>query len=464
LLSIINDILDLSKIEAGMVELNIQPFDLKTMVEQICHIMRYQAKEKGLSFHFEIAPTIPGSLVGDDLRIRQVLLNLIGNAVKFTDRGGVTVRVDSQGGDENRIRVRFVVEDTGIGIPAGKRHHLFQKFTQIDPSRSRRHGGTGLGLSICKSLVDLMDGVIEVESEPEKGSRFTCIVPFLVVDLVIPARVAEKPIQWTRAPRILLADDSPSNRMVAVHLLRRVGSEPVVVANGMEAVNTARSDEFDLIFMDIHMPVLDGVEASRRIRGEERRAGDLRVPIIALTADVLQSHSNGYAEAGLDGCLFKPCRFDDFAECLRKWLPHLLSESGSDADAEWRTRIVGAPVLGAENGEAVWNRDEALARLENDFELFVSTVEVVLGEWPQLLESIGKSFETKSFQDGKRFCHTMKSSACYVGGERLARVAADMEQSLASGQRDSAIEQFPRLRQEVDRLTSEIRAMFPERP
>jgi signal transduction histidine kinase/CheY-like chemotaxis protein/HPt (histidine-containing phosphotransfer) domain-containing protein len=303
LLTILNDILDFSKMEAGRLELMAEDFDLERVIGSVTALMTPRAHEKGLVLRASVAPDVPTALRGDAGRLRQILLNLVGNAIKFTEAGEVCLEVTQSGPANGRAPLRIVVRDTGIGIPPEAQARLFQEFTQVDASATRRFGGTGLGLAICRRIVLAMGGEIGVDSRSGAGATFTVTVA------LDRAQAPLAPETDLAAPavtplRILLAEDNPVNREVALGLLKRHGHSVTVVTDGANAVAAARPGGFDVILMDVHMPGMDGIEASRAVRGFSGPAG--RVPIVALSASVLKEEIDVCFEAGMDEFLPKP--------------------------------------------------------------------------------------------------------------------------------------------------------------
>jgi signal transduction histidine kinase/ActR/RegA family two-component response regulator len=318
LLTIINDILDFSKVEAGKLHIEALDFDVTDTVAQVADVLAVQAAGKGLSFVRDIDPALPRRLRGDPGRLRQVLLNLAGNAIKFTPAGeiGVAVRVDTRNGD--RVSLRFEVRDTGIGIAPEQREKLFQPFSQADASTTRRFGGTGLGLSISKRLIELMGGEIGVESQPGAGSVFWFTLPFAPPDgaaataptagFALPAMTAISagiaPPQH-RDARILLVEDNPTNQHLALRLLEKRGYRVTVAAHGAAALDLLEREAFDLVLMDCQMPVMDGYEATRRLRSS-RTAKNPHLPVIAMTAHAMAGDRELCLAAGMDDYIAKP--------------------------------------------------------------------------------------------------------------------------------------------------------------
>jgi signal transduction histidine kinase/ActR/RegA family two-component response regulator len=304
LLSILNDVLDLSKVEAGRLELEDIAFDLEAAVRGAQETFTAQAQAKGLNFRLTFDPAAAGTYRGDPTRVRQILYNLLSNAVKFTAAGEVSLSV-ARGAEALEI----VVADSGIGIAPQDLARLFRRFQQVDSSTTRRFGGTGLGLSICRELAELMGGSVEAQSTPGLGSRFIVVLPLPRVAAAGPA-AAEAAASDLRgdpgALRILAAEDNPVNQLVLKTLLGQAGVEPMMVDNGDAAVEAWRDGTFDLILMDVQMPVVDGVSATRMIRAAERAEGRRRTPIVALTANTMQHQVTEYLAAGFDGHLAKP--------------------------------------------------------------------------------------------------------------------------------------------------------------
>jgi signal transduction histidine kinase/CHASE1-domain containing sensor protein/ActR/RegA family two-component response regulator len=343
LLSLINDILDFSKIEARKLTLESLPFDLLSLLEDFAGPMRHRAQAQGVELRYAVDPAVPTCLCGDPGRLRQILTNLVGNAIKFTRAGSVDIRVTAEHGagpeDQthrpapNAIRLRFAVRDTGIGIPADRLDRLFNKFSQVDASTTRKYGGTGLGLAISKQLAELMGGEIGVSSRDGAGSEFwftasllpqTVAAPALAPKLTLPELQA---LFVGRPARILLAEDNLTNQQVALGILKKFGLQAELVANGAEAVQALATTPYDLVLMDVQMPVLDGLEATRQIRQREAaQTADSHpparpIPIIAMTAYAMPSDQARCLQAGMVDYLTKPIAPTALAAALHKWLP-----------------------------------------------------------------------------------------------------------------------------------------------
>ena len=321
MLEIINSILDFSKIEAGKMEVDDEAFDLDAMLDAMSALFSLSAAQRGLDFSVSVAQDVPRALVGDSLHIRQVLINLINNAFKFTESGGVSLACGVDSASEESLILRFTVSDTGMGMNRDALERVFSPFEQADGSVSRRHGGTGLGLSIVKSLVTLMRGEVSVESEPGAGSTFsfTCRVMRQPNDApcVMPEESAPPVF---RSREVLLAEDNEINREIAVTLLENVGLRVAVAENGQVALELAAGSEpsrFSLILMDIQMPVMDGFQATRKIRALPGMEG---VPIVAMTAHALDSEIRRCLNAGMQDHISKPLDVRKFYAVLARYL------------------------------------------------------------------------------------------------------------------------------------------------
>ncbi|MFN0101466.1 MAG: ATP-binding protein [Bryobacteraceae bacterium] len=322
LMGILNDILDFSKIESGGLTLETVPVDLVSLTRQVVDSFAGTASEKGLDVTGEAADTIPRWVIGDPGRLRQILTNLLGNAIKFTERGSVRVRWEVADRDGARFVLRASVTDTGVGIPAHKTELIFERFRQADTSTTRRFGGTGLGLAISKLLVEAMDGKIGVRSAERTGSTFWFELPLLLGQEPAEAetpRSALEPIYFVRPPKVLVVEDNAVNRKVAERTLARLGCAVSLAGNGLEALARMADGEFDMVFMDCLMPDMDGYDATMEIR--RREVPGTRTPIIAMTASVLEEERQRCAECGMDDFLSKPWRPEQLRETVLRWCP-----------------------------------------------------------------------------------------------------------------------------------------------
>ncbi len=327
LLALINDILDFSKIEAGVIELDNQAFRLRKRLSALHTMFVHRAEERGLDFRFEVPDDVPDGLVGDPLRLRQVLVNLLDNALKFTEHGRVqlAVSVAEPEPDDGRVVIEFTVSDTGSGILEAHQERIFDSFAQADGSFSRRHQGTGLGLAICKRLADLMEGDISVQSTPGAGAVFSFRVPFgkaILEEKVAPRRsgaAKDAPLPEARG-RILVAEDHPVNLMYIEKFLTRKGFQVRVVSDGTEVLPALREERFDLVLMDIAMPGMDGMSATQAVRGAEGLQTPSEVPIIAMTAHAMKGDREQFLAAGMDDYIGKPINSDNLLSLIFKYL------------------------------------------------------------------------------------------------------------------------------------------------
>jgi CheY-like chemotaxis protein len=336
LLAIINDILDFSKVEAGKLVVESLRVDVRTAVDDVLHLLRARSGAKGLSLSADYGPGVPDAIESDPGRLRQVLLNLVGNAVKFTDRGFVRVTVDMEPGAG---RLRFTVADSGPGIPPDSQSGLFQPFSQLDVSTTRRFGGTGLGLAICRQLVELLGGEIGVTSPWNTGAMSGTGGPGSAFWFALPARVPAGVALASTAPasdrtdlpglraetcRVLVAEDNAVNQAVIRAMLARLGLEPTVVNDGREAVEAVAHGRFDVVLMDCQMPMMDGFEATRSIRAQ---CGPARPVIVAVTANAMAGDAEQCRAAGMDDYVSKPISMRELRRVLSRWL----GDAGSSA-------------------------------------------------------------------------------------------------------------------------------------
>lgn len=323
LLRLVNDVLDLSKIEAGKLEIEATRFNLADVAGTVEALYGPAAREKGIGFSIALSEGAREDLIGDPVRISQILNNLVSNAIKFTAEGEVRVEIDCEhaAGAQDRD-IRITVRDTGIGIAAPDVERLFQPFTQAEPGTARTFGGTGLGLAICRRLCELMSGEIAVDSTPGSGSTFRVRLRVEPADAAAPVRDCGCPSALCdtalrgRRLRVLAADDNLTNRMVLKALLADVTETLVMVEDGQQALDALASGDFDLVLMDSQMPVLDGITATRQLREREAAAGRAPVPVYAVTANVMQTHINEYVSAGMTGVIAKPISREALLEVL----------------------------------------------------------------------------------------------------------------------------------------------------
>ena len=432
LLGLINDILDFSKIEDRKLDMEQVPFQLDSALERVSSIMGVKTAEKGLALNFDKEPDVPPVIVGDPLRLNQVLTNLINNAVKFTDAGTIAVRVAKVGGDESQVVLRFSVQDTGIGMTEAAQAKLFQSFSQIDASITRRYGGTGLGLAISKQLVQLMGGEIWVESSLEKGSTFHFTAkfglggePVSLVNETVPKLSILRRKTNLQGCRVLLVDDNEINLDVAGAMLCGLGTVVTKAENGQQALDELRRKEFDVVLMDVHMPVLDGYEATKAIR-EQAKWRDL--PLIALTASTMSGDREKAIAAGMNDFLKKPINPAELAEVLMKWVrpgAFPLDLYGEEEAAENEGKDTTPPVLDIE--ETI-NR-----RLSGDVKVYRNLLKKFRDSNEATLEKLSQALGHGDIAQVKFIVHTLKGTAGTIGAASLQAAAAQMEEALRDG-------------------------------
>ena len=323
LLAILNDILDLSKIEAGKLDFENIAFDLNQIIKDIAVLHSLKAEQQGVTILQRIDDSLPPALMGDPTRMRQIIVNLVSNALKFTDQGEVTIGVDAIRLSGNSVDLKISVSDTGIGISQDAQKTLFNAFTQADGSTTRKYGGTGLGLAIVSQLVEMMDGELGVESVEEKGSTFWFTATFQCADEVASTSVdADDNENVTPLnARILLVEDNPINQMVAQKMLEKLGLKPAQANNGVEALTMLDKEAYDLVLMDCQMPEMDGFDATREIRKLSIKSINKQaIPIVAMTANVMSGDRERCIEVGMDDYIGKPVQRDQLESVLRKWV------------------------------------------------------------------------------------------------------------------------------------------------
>jgi PAS domain S-box-containing protein len=440
LLTIINDILDYSKMEAGKIGLEPAVFNLTSLVEGVVEMLEPRASEKAISLVTEIKPNVPRIAEGDSNKIRQILLNLTGNGIKFTSGGEVRIAVSLLETSGHRPRVRFTVSDTGKGIPLAQQGRIFEEFWTRSEDTSRGHVGTGLGLSISRRLVGLLGGEINFESRPGAGTRFWFDVPlsFLPYDAVggneAPFDGDPGRLDWTRGTRlnghVLIADDNPANLMIAQSLLKRLGLSADIVDNGIKAVDAVRQGAYDLVLMDIGMPEMDGIAATQAIRASDGPVA--RVPIIALTAHVMRGERESLIAQGLDDYLSKPIDRTALVNCLTRWLTHERPQV-NDSD---QTEFFESP------HEATSSIDrDILKQLLEDVgpEYGEAVVDAFILELDRQAARLEEAADKSDLDAMAQAAHRLKVSAASSGATELGRLTASIEQAARAGQTESAV-------------------------
>ena len=474
LLHVINDVLDLSKIESGHFELSPAPFELVHRLDAVLEPLALMARRKGLTFDVSIAPELPAVVTGDADRVGQVLTNLVGNAIKFTHEGAIRVSavaaMPAPGDPQGICRITFSVSDTGIGIPEDKHALIFEAFTQGDGSTSRRYGGTGLGLAIVTSLVRQIGGTLEMNSAPDKGSTFSVSLPFQraaraalapeptdsLARLLGPAATTKNDWASAKATRpvdILLVEDNPVNQRLALEILSRRGHLVTVADNGLQALERLNGHTFDVILMDVQMPEMNGLEATRAIRDIERGTG-CHMPVVAMTAHAMSGDRERCLEAGMDDYLTKPIR----AEALVTYVERLTMADNVVKPAVGQTEQTPAapgPVL---------ELQEALDRVDGDRDLLGEIAGLFLADVDEMMDVVRKAVDAKDGPALHRAAHRLKGSVVTFAAAPAADAALALELLGRDGEVEAAGEALTRLEAEIPRLVDALAPLVKQQP
>lgn len=468
LLDIINDVLDFSKIEAGKLRLENVRFELNPFLTDITNSLLSLAEQKGLRLSC-VVPEGPSMAVeGDPLRLRQVLTNLIGNAIKFTERGSVLLQVSARPGDDDRSNILFEVIDTGVGITPRKQRHIFASFAQEDGSTTRRFGGTGLGLSISKQLVELMGGNIRLKSRPNKGSTFSFELCVKACDeLSDSARSLQQHYyEATGEPtvfnqlqgRVLIAEDNAVNQAVAVGMLTGMGVDSVAVKNGRDAVEAFCSDDFDAVLMDCQMPMLDGYQATKEIRNFESLNRKDPVRIIAVTANALAGDMQKCVAAGMDDYLAKPFTSDQLYIALKNVLrpgDPVMTEQ-VDRQEETDSVVTELPDMAV---AIDWTVLDALSNLPQSGrqKLVNRVIETYLMTSREQMANLGKAIDNGDSDYVRDTAHALRASSANVGAVKLAELFSEMETSTRQSDEGRAIELRDEIQEEFGRVVEALK-------
>jgi signal transduction histidine kinase/CheY-like chemotaxis protein len=502
LLGVINDILDFSKIEAGMLELEETPFDLKTIIDDVANSMRLRTAQKGVEFKSSIAFNVPISLIGDHWRLRQILTNLTDNALKFTNKGKITIKVKTQEELGEKVKILFAVKDTGIGISNNKLSSIFQGFTQADGSTTRKYGGTGLGTTISKQLAELMGGNIGAESIKGKGSLFWFTAIFrrrpleekpgqvgkMIRNTLEKLTLKTQPAmsaglfenaEYAAMGRILLVEDNPTNQLVTMRHLRGAGYFVDLADNGKIAVDAFNKKPYDLILMDIQMPMMDGYEATRRIREREKEhkaqgsrlkgtesvdlsahsfqhpADARRVPIIAMTAHAAKSDRERCLQVGMNDYISKPFRRKELLNIVIKWF-----KSAGETNP-----LLGPdlPMDVAVAHNAPMNFEQACREFEGDRDFLIEVLTGFFDTAGIQIDTIQQAISDGDAEKVWKEAHSMKGGAANLTAQNLSQTALYLETMGKSEDLKGCSEALGRLKVEYGRLKVYASNFFDKR-
>ncbi|MBF0316891.1 MAG: response regulator [Nitrospirae bacterium] len=465
LLGLLNDILDVSKIESGKMTLEPRPFNLRDVIHSVYQMFDVKAREKGLEFTYDIAPGLDGNFIGDPLRLRQIIINLSGNAVKFTERGSVRIEVHPEGD-----LIRFDVIDTGIGIPAEGIGCIFDAFTQADNSTTRRFGGTGLGTTISRQLVEMMGGRIWVDSTVGAGSAFHFTVnihgtdndPLYLVQGIDTTGVGMQ--RSHRVFRILIAEDLEENIVLLKTRLAHRGHTVVVAQNGIEAVEWFKNDHFDLILMDIQMPLMDGLQATRRIRDLETQyntamvstessaaPSPVHIPIIALTAGVMNGEIERYLQEGIDAVIGKPVDFDRLFDTIEEITPEGVGRMSVEPSDMWKKPSLTTELPALEGIDV----DTAIARWLEP-RAYMGALIGFSSKYANAAAEISSLLDDNDIDTARRMAHSIKSLSGNLAMPRVYGVCCDLEHNLNEGDIDQGRELLKPLATAIETVVASI--------
>lgn len=438
LLGIINEILDFSKIEARRMTLELVDFDLFKIIDDLCGMVGIEAQRKGVQLNLNIKPDVPQYIKGDPVRLKQVILNLLANSVKFTHEGSIDILVELLEKEQNQLILRFNVADTGIGISEEQKKSLFQAFTQGDASTSRKYGGTGLGLAICKKMVELMGGHIEVESEAGKGSTFSFTANFSIADKTPVEQEEGEIAKLTRIfekKKILLIEDNPINLQMTKEILNHLGFDTDTAENGFIALQRVKKKFYHAILMDIRMPEMDGYETTRRIRALQ---GTENLPIIALSADAVEGVAEKAKAAGMNGYLTKPLNPLKLIEVLKSYIQ---IEAADEDFADMPDKGTGAP----KDVQACLDWEKGIRRIGGNKRKYREIIKQFISNHSEDANKLEYLLSINDLTEAKILVHTIKGIANNIGAISLKDASVTLEQVILNNdqnQLDQAMHNF----------------------
>jgi signal transduction histidine kinase/DNA-binding NarL/FixJ family response regulator len=462
LLDLINDILDFSKIEADKLELDPSDFGLRENLVDTMKMLAVRAHQKQLELLCDVEMDVPDCITGDSTRLRQIIINLVGNAIKFTDSGDIVVRARCLSQSEDGVVIQFSVSDTGIGIAGQKQPFIFDAFEQADTSTTRKYGGTGLGLAICKKLVEMMGGRIWVESEIGRGSTFHFTARFAIQPTMADTQselldaIHSSKGKETRQPggplRVLLAEDNEVNQRLALRLLEKRGHSVTVANNGKEAIDAYAAGEFDLILMDVHMPQINGFEATAAIREKEKAAGK-HTAIVAMTAKAMKGDKEKCLEANMDGYVSKPIDVAELFRVINSLIPECERETIDGPGHKQRQ---------AQTGEEALDREALLESIEGDMEFLSELVNAYLGHVSGLKQELSEAIREGEKGRVEHAAHSIKGAVGAFRAKAAYELALKLEQMGRSGEMTGAEAEGEKLGEELEKLKEALIEMMTE--
>ena len=474
LLGIINDILDFSKIEAGKLDMETVEFNLDDTMNNLADMLGVKAYQKGIELLFEYSSDMPKRYIGDPLRLGQILINLTNNAIKFTDHGEIVVSIEQVCQDERKVTLQFSVKDSGIGMTSDQQSRLFQAFSQADASTTRKYGGTGLGLAICARLTEMMGGRIWVESELGSGSTFFFTAVFEMaedeVDMHADVRLIDKKLKvlaidgletasamadnWkaVQGARILLVEDNEVNQQVATEILEQAGVTVEIAENGLQALTALDERSYDAVLMDVQMPVMDGYEATRRIRTNDRFQ---TLPIIAMTANAMSGDREKSLATGMNDYVTKPINPVQLMAVLAKWTGSTRRE-GSESASPTKEMPAWLTNFSALEGVSGTFLASGLQRVGNNLELFKRMFSQFRVSNKDTVANIRAALAQNDLATAERLAHTLKGVAANLGANPLSAVGAKLEQAFRGGKLDEVEELIAELETELVVVSEEM--------
>ncbi len=455
LLTVINDILDFSKIEAGKLELETVAFDIREVILSVANILKISAQEKGLGLTCRTDPDVHPYLAGDPVRLRQILLNLMNNAVKFTEKGQISLHVSKEEENDRNTVLKFEVSDTGIGIPEDRRDRLFRSFSQTDPSTTRRFGGTGLGLAISRQLAEMMGGQAGVESCEGKGSTFRFTAVFEKrSESKDRSEVKESLTSGLLPLTILLVEDNVINQKVALAILRKAGLSADIAGNGAEAVRMLKIKDYDLVLMDIMMPETDGIQAAKQIRDPASGVRRRDIPIVAMTAHAMKKDRQRCMEAGMNDYISKPLVPDELFAAIRRQTAGIMSQGAVDSTVQPETCSLKPETrsLKPASGTWVFDKKEFLARMGGSESVCRKLLEQMPDYLRAEIEKLNAALSQNDAEKIKFHAHTIKGMVGNIAAHRLRDLAREIETAAEKGEQDKAPSFKDRLEEEAEKL------------